>query len=280
MDDITGMSRLGASSRLLPWNDIVNGKYEDILPGMEHNEIIQLLSPSMALRQFNEETYDLQETLNDMIADLEQEDYITREAYQRGQISTKPDERMIADLRENIDYLKTVLNTRLIDTVSGASTGRDQSDNDYNKTMLSEIQAKEQIVRDVIMPAMLTVDPSAFDPESHSDHSQHQTGLSRCRAVPHGTPSRLHLLTGHYHQEAGLQMIADKPVHMPIAQTMRDKGLTLTSDMTEKDILEELGLPVDKQHQEYIRRVIGDRDLDATPLKLMTVGDVLLAAPL
>ena len=281
VDDITGMSRLGASSRLLPWNDIVNGKYEDILPGMEHNEIIQLLSPSMALRQFNEETYELQETLNDMIADLEQEDDITRDAYQRGQISTKPDERMIADLKEQIAYLKEVLNNKLMDTVSGASTGRDQSDNDYNKTMLSEILAKEQIVRDVIMPAMLTVDPSAFDPENPT-----QT-VANIRQAFHDAEQYLLTAPQSRHnlstfspgittkKQKSAQMIADKPVHMPIAQTMRDKGLTLTSDMTEKDILEELGLPVDKQHQEYIRRVIGDRDLDATPLKIMTVGDIL-----
>ena len=62
---------------------------------------------------------------------------------------------------------------------------------------------------------------------------------------------------------------------MPIARALQEHGLSLTSDMTEEDILDGLGLPNDKPHKEYIRRVLAGRDLDATPLKVMSVGDVL-----
>ena len=280
-DEVTGQHRLGAPNRVMKWDDMVAGKYSDVLPDVSHQELMTLLAPTYATKEFHEQTYDLQETLSDMMGDLDQAENVSR---QKGFVSNPA---LIAELKGQIESMKGILEQKFQETiggaysVSGGGSGKDQSDSDFAMSRESEIIALENMVKDTIIPAMIAEDPTAFDftqPEktiANVKQAFHDGELLALRAdqARHNQTAIAPSIRSEKQKSA--QTIADKPLHMPIATALRDHGLALTSDMTEEDILDELGLPKDKQHKEYIRRVIGDRDLDASPLKLMSVGDVL-----
>ena len=81
------------------WEDMVGGKYPDVLPNVSHQELMTLLAPNYATKEFHEETYDLQETLSDMMADLDQAENI------RGEKGFVPNPALIAELKGQIDTL-------------------------------------------------------------------------------------------------------------------------------------------------------------------------------
>ena len=281
LDEPSGKRMLGAPNRVMRWEDMVAGKYPDVLPDVSHQELMTLLAPNYATKEFHEETYDLQETLSDMMADLDQAENI------KGEKGFVPNPALIAELKGQIDTLKGILEQKFQESiggaysVSGGGSGKDQSDNDFALTRESEIMALENIVRDTIIPAMIAKDPSSFDwtqPEktiANVKQAFHDGELVALRAdqARHNQTAVAPAIRSEKQQSA--QTIADKPLHMPVAKALRDHGLALTSDMSEEDILDGLGLPKDKAHKEYIRRVLADRDLDASPLKVMSVGDVL-----